>query len=49
MDISYLERSYAFDTFLAHFSPWKKGGDHNFIQVQFNETHLKRLKKGDRK
>jgi RNA polymerase sigma-70 factor (ECF subfamily) len=27
-------------TFLVHFSPWEKGGDHNFIQVQFNETHL---------
>jgi len=32
-------------TFLTHFSTWEQGDDHNFIQVQFNETHPYRSKK----
>jgi hypothetical protein len=27
-------------TFLAYFNPQEQGGDHNIIQLQFNETYL---------
>jgi hypothetical protein len=35
-----MERRFAFDNISSLLHPWEQGGDHNFIQVQFNETHL---------
>ena len=32
MEISYLERRFAFDTFLAHFNPREPGGDHSLTK-----------------
>jgi hypothetical protein len=48
MDISCLARRSAFDVLLARFNPRLSGGDHKSIQVQFNETHQYRSKKGDK-
>jgi hypothetical protein len=32
MEISYLERRFAFDTFLAHFNPREPGGDYSLTE-----------------
>ena len=36
-------------TFPADFNRWEEGGDHNLIQVEFNETHPYRSIEGDHK
>jgi hypothetical protein len=51
MDMSTLEGGLPLITILAHFNPRQPGGDHSFIQVQFNETHPSSIpfKKGEKK
>ena len=43
--MSHLERRFAFDNISSPFQPPVTGCDHNFIQVQINETHPYRSKK----